>query len=95
MATAHLAPASCLPEKAIPIKISYAEYKQHLTTDNMIRATAICHIEEGSTALVEHDITLSNPSVTIKVTGPCLSIGWGGGHSCRHNMLSLGKEREQ
>ncbi|KAK9405104.1 protein-glutamine gamma-glutamyltransferase E-like [Crotalus adamanteus] len=41
-------------EKAFPIKISYAEYEQHLTADNMLRATAL-------------DITLDNPSITIKV----------------------------
>ncbi|KAJ7332323.1 hypothetical protein JRQ81_014503 [Phrynocephalus forsythii] len=57
-------------EKAIPIKISYSEYQQHLSTDNMIRATAVCHIEEGNNALVERDVTLDNPNVTMKVLGP-------------------------
>uniref|UniRef100_A0A6J0UWU8 Protein-glutamine gamma-glutamyltransferase E-like n=1 Tax=Pogona vitticeps TaxID=103695 RepID=A0A6J0UWU8_9SAUR len=57
-------------EKSIPIKISYADYQQHLTTDNMIRATAVCHIEEGHDALVERDVSLDNPNVTVKVLGP-------------------------
>ncbi|XP_063003598.1 protein-glutamine gamma-glutamyltransferase E-like [Elgaria multicarinata webbii] len=56
-------------EKAFPIKISYEEYQQHLTADNMIRATAFCQIEEGSEAVVERDITLDNPTVTLKVLG--------------------------
>ncbi|XP_039198381.1 protein-glutamine gamma-glutamyltransferase E-like [Crotalus tigris] len=54
-------------EKAFPIKISYAEYEQHLTADNMLRATALCQLEEGHDTVVERDITLDNPSITIKV----------------------------
>ncbi|XP_077785633.1 protein-glutamine gamma-glutamyltransferase E-like [Podarcis muralis] len=56
-------------EKKFPLKISYAEYQQHLTPDNMIRATALCQLSEGTEAVVEGDITLSNPSVTLKVLG--------------------------
>lgn len=66
------AAGSFLPEKAFPIKISYAEYEQHLTADNMLRATALCQLEEGHDTVVERDITLDNPSITIKV-------GWLGG----------------
>ncbi|KAM3841515.1 protein-glutamine gamma-glutamyltransferase E-like [Vipera latastei] len=53
--------------KVFPIKISYAEYEQHLTTDNMLRATALCQLEEGHDTVVERDITLDNPSITLKV----------------------------
>ncbi|XP_034280026.1 protein-glutamine gamma-glutamyltransferase E-like [Pantherophis guttatus] len=56
-------------EKSFPIKISYAEYQQHLTTDNMLRATALCQLEEGQDTVVERDITLDNPSIAIKVLG--------------------------
>nr|XP_060627738.1 protein-glutamine gamma-glutamyltransferase E-like [Anolis sagrei ordinatus] len=56
-------------EKAYPIKISYAEYQQHLTTDNMIRATAVCHIKDGNDAVIERDISLDNPTITLKVPG--------------------------
>ncbi|XP_042318202.1 LOW QUALITY PROTEIN: protein-glutamine gamma-glutamyltransferase E-like [Sceloporus undulatus] len=54
-------------EKAFPIKISYDEYQQHLTTDNMIRATAVCQFKEGNDAVVERDIILDNPTVNLKV----------------------------
>ncbi|XP_032998488.1 protein-glutamine gamma-glutamyltransferase E-like [Lacerta agilis] len=56
-------------EKEFPLKISYAEYQQRLTPDNMIRATALCQLSEGSEAVVEGNIMLSNPSVTLKVLG--------------------------
>ncbi|XP_007440994.1 protein-glutamine gamma-glutamyltransferase E-like [Python bivittatus] len=56
-------------EKAFPIKISYAEYQQHLTADNMLRATALCQISEGKDTVVERDISLDNPSIALKVLG--------------------------
>uniref|UniRef100_A0A803TF20 Transglutaminase-like domain-containing protein n=1 Tax=Anolis carolinensis TaxID=28377 RepID=A0A803TF20_ANOCA len=56
-------------EKAYPIKISYEEYQKHLTTDNMIRATAVCHFKDGNDAVVEQDIALENPTITLKVPG--------------------------
>nr|XP_056700939.1 protein-glutamine gamma-glutamyltransferase E-like [Euleptes europaea] len=57
-------------EKTFPVKITYKEYHQYLTTDNMIRATALCHIKEGEgDILVERIIVLDNPSLTIKVLG--------------------------
>uniref|UniRef100_A0A670ZNZ7 protein-glutamine gamma-glutamyltransferase n=1 Tax=Pseudonaja textilis TaxID=8673 RepID=A0A670ZNZ7_PSETE len=56
-------------EKSFPIKISYTEYQEHLTTDNMLRATALCQMEEGQDTVVERDITLDNPSIAIKVLG--------------------------
>ncbi|XP_070600392.1 protein-glutamine gamma-glutamyltransferase E-like [Erythrolamprus reginae] len=56
-------------EKSFPVKISYAEYQEHLTTDNMLRATALCQLKEGKDTVVERDITLDNPSITIKVLG--------------------------
>ncbi|XP_062985999.1 protein-glutamine gamma-glutamyltransferase E-like [Elgaria multicarinata webbii] len=56
-------------EKAFPLKISYAEYRDHLTSDNMIQATALCQVEDGSQALVERVIVLDNPPVLMKVLG--------------------------
>ncbi|XP_032074303.1 protein-glutamine gamma-glutamyltransferase E-like [Thamnophis elegans] len=56
-------------EKSFPIKISYTEYQRHLTADNMLRATALCQLEEGQDTVVERDITLDNPSIAIKVLG--------------------------
>ncbi|XP_067324417.1 LOW QUALITY PROTEIN: protein-glutamine gamma-glutamyltransferase E-like [Anolis sagrei] len=54
-------------EKAFPIKISYAAYQQHLTTDNMIRVTALCQVQKGSDTVVLRNISLENPTVTLKV----------------------------
>nr|XP_056700937.1 protein-glutamine gamma-glutamyltransferase E-like [Euleptes europaea] len=57
-------------EKTFPVKICYEEYQQHLTTDNMIHTTALCHTQEGEgDVLVERIVTLDNPSLTIKVLG--------------------------
>ncbi|XP_054836216.1 protein-glutamine gamma-glutamyltransferase E-like [Eublepharis macularius] len=57
-------------EKTFPIKISYEEYQKHLTTDNMIRTTALYQVEKEGEALVERVVTLDNPSLHIKVLGP-------------------------
>ncbi|KAJ6655550.1 hypothetical protein lerEdw1_005021 [Lerista edwardsae] len=57
-------------EKRFPITISYAAYEQQLTADNMIRTTALCQVAGGSDAVVEADIALSNPSLSMKVLGP-------------------------
>ncbi|XP_054849611.1 protein-glutamine gamma-glutamyltransferase E-like isoform X1 [Eublepharis macularius] len=56
-------------EKTLPIKISYEEYQQYLTTDNMIHTTALCQVEKEGDILVDRVITLENPSLTIKVLG--------------------------
>ncbi|XP_048354860.1 protein-glutamine gamma-glutamyltransferase E-like isoform X1 [Sphaerodactylus townsendi] len=59
-------------EKTFPVKIAYEDYQQHLTTDNMIQTTALCHPQEregDGDALVERVITLENPSLTMKVLG--------------------------
>lgn len=56
-----------LSEKHFPVKISYAEYQQQLTTDNTIQITALCHVEGGIQVLVQRDITLDNPAIDIQV----------------------------
>ncbi|XP_009927341.1 protein-glutamine gamma-glutamyltransferase E isoform X1 [Haliaeetus albicilla] len=56
-------------EKQFPIKISYTEYQQQLTTDNTIQVTALCHVEGGIQVLVQRDITLDNPAIDIQVLG--------------------------
>uniref|UniRef100_A0A8C0ECP1 protein-glutamine gamma-glutamyltransferase n=1 Tax=Bubo bubo TaxID=30461 RepID=A0A8C0ECP1_BUBBB len=55
--------------KQFPIKISYTEYQQQLTTDNTIQVTALCHVEGGIQVLVQRDITLDNPAIDIQVLG--------------------------
>ncbi|XP_065610719.1 protein-glutamine gamma-glutamyltransferase E-like [Cyrtonyx montezumae] len=54
-------------EKHFPIKISYAEYQQQLTTDNTIEVTALCHVEDGMQVLVQRHIALDNPAIDIQV----------------------------
>ncbi|XP_042688204.1 protein-glutamine gamma-glutamyltransferase E-like [Centrocercus urophasianus] len=56
-------------EKHFPIKISYAEYQQQLTTDNAIEVTALCHVEGGIQVLVQRHIALDNPAIDIQVLG--------------------------
>uniref|UniRef100_A0A803T7E6 Transglutaminase-like domain-containing protein n=1 Tax=Anolis carolinensis TaxID=28377 RepID=A0A803T7E6_ANOCA len=55
-------------EKAFPIKISYADYQKHLTTDNVIQATAVCQVKEGADTVVLQNISLENPTVTLKAS---------------------------
>ncbi|CAM2102156.1 protein-glutamine gamma-glutamyltransferase E [Caretta caretta] len=54
-------------EKQFPVKITYAEYQQNLTGDNMIRVTALCQVESGIDVVVERNITLDNPDLVMQV----------------------------
>uniref|UniRef100_K7GB58 protein-glutamine gamma-glutamyltransferase n=1 Tax=Pelodiscus sinensis TaxID=13735 RepID=K7GB58_PELSI len=56
-------------EKRFPIKIAYAEYQQHLTSDNMLRVTALCQVEGGIEVVVERNIVLENPQLVMQVVG--------------------------
>uniref|UniRef100_A0ACB8EFS9 Uncharacterized protein n=1 Tax=Sphaerodactylus townsendi TaxID=933632 RepID=A0ACB8EFS9_9SAUR len=57
-------------EKTFPVKITYEDYQQHLTTDNMIHITALCRPQGGDwDTLVERNLMLENPSLTVKVLG--------------------------
>ncbi|KAF7237179.1 Protein-glutamine gamma-glutamyltransferase E [Varanus komodoensis] len=56
-------------EKRFPFRIPYAEYKGHLTLDNMIQATALCHVEDGSCALVQRVVILESHPILLKVLG--------------------------
>lgn len=57
----------CLPEKKIPVTISYSQYKEDLTEDKKILLAAMCLVSKGEKLLVEKDITLED-FITIKVT---------------------------
>lgn len=52
-------------EKEFPINISYAEYKQYLLIDNLIKVAASWSKKEGGN--VNRVIILEKPSVAIKV----------------------------
>lgn len=60
-------PLLSLPEKKIPIAISYSQYKEDLTEDKKILLAAMCLVTKGEKLLVEKDITLED-FITIKVT---------------------------
>ncbi|XP_075427947.1 protein-glutamine gamma-glutamyltransferase E-like [Ascaphus truei] len=68
---AKSAPLGPGEEKHISIPITYAQYKRHLTGDNMIRVTALCEVEGSEERiLVERDITLEKPPITITLPSP-------------------------
>ncbi|TKC48463.1 hypothetical protein EI555_008586, partial [Monodon monoceros] len=50
-----------------PVKIAYALYEKYLKADNMIRATAVCEISDETEVVVERDIILDNPTLTLEV----------------------------
>ncbi|XP_009513261.2 protein-glutamine gamma-glutamyltransferase 6 [Phalacrocorax carbo] len=56
--------------KEISFKISYSQYKNSLMDDRKILVTAVCKIKQGASLLVEKDIVLQDPFLTIKVLGP-------------------------
>uniref|UniRef100_A0A8B9PBM3 protein-glutamine gamma-glutamyltransferase n=1 Tax=Apteryx owenii TaxID=8824 RepID=A0A8B9PBM3_APTOW len=56
--------------KEISFKISYSQYKNSLTDDRKILVTAVCEAKQGASLLVEKDIILQDPFITIKVLGP-------------------------
>ncbi|KAM5245853.1 protein-glutamine gamma-glutamyltransferase E [Ctenodactylus gundi] len=57
------------PEEEVhhPVKIAYAQYDKHLKADNMIRTTAICKVTDEAEVVVERDIILDNPTLTLEV----------------------------
>uniref|UniRef100_A0A672U106 protein-glutamine gamma-glutamyltransferase n=1 Tax=Strigops habroptila TaxID=2489341 RepID=A0A672U106_STRHB len=56
--------------KKISIRISYSQYKNALMDDRKILVTAVCETKQGASLLVEKDIVLQRPFLTIKVLGP-------------------------
>ncbi|CAH6787886.1 Tgm3 [Phodopus roborovskii] len=57
------------PEEEIqhPVKIPYSRYDRYLKADNMIRTTAICKVTDEAEVLVERDVILDNPTLTLEV----------------------------
>ncbi|PKU35327.1 erythrocyte membrane protein band [Limosa lapponica baueri] len=54
--------------KDIPFKISYSQYKNSLTDDRKILVTAVCKTKQGASLLVEKDIILQDPFLTIEIS---------------------------
>ncbi|XP_053309886.1 protein-glutamine gamma-glutamyltransferase E-like [Spea bombifrons] len=60
----------CNEVKGIPIRITYTQYEDRLTADNMIEVTAACSCEQtNETVIVQTSIVLDNPTFEIKVKG--------------------------
>uniref|UniRef100_H0VT19 Protein-glutamine gamma-glutamyltransferase E n=1 Tax=Cavia porcellus TaxID=10141 RepID=H0VT19_CAVPO len=57
------------PEEEVqhPVKITYAQYEKYLKADNMIRTTAICKVSDEVEVVVERDVILDNPTLTLEV----------------------------
>lgn len=49
------------------MKITYAQYEKYLKADNMIRTTAVCRASDEAEVVVERDVILDNPTLTLKV----------------------------
>lgn len=63
-----------IPVKKISIKISYSQYKNALMDDRKILVTAVCETKQGASLLVEKDIVLQHPFLTIKVKASSLCV---------------------
>ncbi|XP_016071273.1 PREDICTED: protein-glutamine gamma-glutamyltransferase E [Miniopterus natalensis] len=57
------------PEEEVmqPVKITYAQYEKYLKADNMIRTTAVCQASDEAEVVVERDIILDNPTLTLEL----------------------------
>ncbi|XP_069728242.1 protein-glutamine gamma-glutamyltransferase 6-like [Phaenicophaeus curvirostris] len=58
--------------KQISFKIPYSQYKNSLMDDRKILVTTVCETKQGAPLLVEKDIVLQDPFLTIKVLGPAV-----------------------
>lgn len=50
-----------------PVKIAYAQYEKYLKADNMIRITAVCQVTDEPEVVVERNVILDNPTLTLEV----------------------------
>ncbi|XP_020029446.2 protein-glutamine gamma-glutamyltransferase E [Castor canadensis] len=57
------------PEEEVqhPVKITYAQYDKYLKADNMIRTTAVCKVTDEAEVVVERDVILDNPTLTLEI----------------------------
>ncbi|KAG9473945.1 protein-glutamine gamma-glutamyltransferase E-like [Eleutherodactylus coqui] len=52
-------------ETSIPYNIPFSDYEHAITTDNMIKAVAVCEDEKGGKLLLEGVFNLKNPAIVI------------------------------
>ncbi|XP_069507357.1 protein-glutamine gamma-glutamyltransferase E-like [Ambystoma mexicanum] len=62
--TAQLSPNE---EKKIPVTITYSQYGNSLTEDNMIEVSALCEDDRGQKLLLERCIIVKAPKISFKV----------------------------
>lgn len=62
----------CIPAKEISFKITYSQYKNALLDDRKILVTAVCETRQGASLLLEKDIVLQDPLLTIEVKSQSL-----------------------
>lgn len=67
--SSHTTSCFLLPEIEHPVKITYAQYEKYLKADNMIRTTAVCQVTDEPEVVVERDVILDNPTLTLEVKG--------------------------
>ncbi|KAM8945859.1 protein-glutamine gamma-glutamyltransferase E-like [Pelodytes ibericus] len=56
-------------EMNIQFKVTYSQYKNAITSDNMIKLVAVCEDEKGGKLLIDTVVTLKNPPLLLKVSG--------------------------
>ncbi|XP_051835926.1 protein-glutamine gamma-glutamyltransferase E [Antechinus flavipes] len=54
-------------EAEYPLRLTYAQYENFLTADNMIRITAVCQVTDEAEVVVERDVILDNPALTLEL----------------------------
>lgn len=61
-----------LPEKRVPLRILYEEYRDKLTQDNLIKVVALLNDHQTGDILVAvRDIYVENPKIKIRVRVQC------------------------
>lgn len=73
---------SWLPEKYLPLRITYGHYGNSLTDDKKLLVTALCDVPGGVKLLVEKAITLESPNLSIVVSSSCART-----HARTHNPM--------
>uniref|UniRef100_A0A8C5R7A8 protein-glutamine gamma-glutamyltransferase n=1 Tax=Leptobrachium leishanense TaxID=445787 RepID=A0A8C5R7A8_9ANUR len=56
-------------EKDIPLTVTYADYRDAITADNMIQWIAVCDDKNGGHLLFDAVVTMKNPPISIRISG--------------------------
>lgn len=86
-----------LPEKRVPLRILYENYRENLTQDNLIKVVALLtEYQTGDVIVAIRDVYIQNPEIKIRVRAQLLCPGWvWRGHfpfpggSCNHPGVSV------